>query len=398
MLQFDAANPRRITPDQLEALTRSIHEFGFVTPVLARREDGVVIGGHQRIVAARRLGLTEVPTIFLDLPASKAHLLNLALNRVQGEWDTELLARMLIDLEQAPEIDLRISGFADDEITGYLRSLDIRERRERPETFDFAAALEAARAPATTRPGDLIRLGDHLILCGDATNPQDVARLLGSDRAAMAFVDPPFGVGYVGGHGRDRRALANDALPPDQWAAFVAGWSQALMEHVDGAIYVCMSSKEMPTVSLALAAAGGHWSDTVIWCKDRFTLGRADFQRQYEPIWYGWREGAKHRWHGGRAQGDVWTIPRPSVSPLHSTMKPLELVERAIEFSSSPGDILADFFLGSGTSVISCERTGRHCRGIELDPHYCDLIVARWESFSGRRAQYELRADAGGAS
>jgi DNA modification methylase len=146
-----------------------------------------------------------------------------------------------------------------------------------------------------------------------------------------------------------------------------------------------MSTKEWPLVSRVLEEEGAHWSDTIIWRKDRFVLGRADYQRQYEPLWYGWPEGAKHQWHGGRDQGDVWEVERPSSSEAHPTMKPLALVEKAIANSSSPGDLVLDLFLGSGSTLIACERTGRACYGMELDPHY-GASVARWESFSGKEA------------
>ena len=159
------------------------------------------------------------------------------------------------------------------------------------------------------------------------------------------------------------------------------------MKSVDGGVYVCMSTKEWPTVSQALTEAGGHWSDTIIWAKDRFVLGRSDYQRGYEPMWYGWREGAKRYFRGGRDQSDVWRIDRPTDSPLHPTTKPLPLIERAIENSSRPGDAVLDIFLGSGSTLIAAERTGRVCYGMELDPHYCSLAIARWEAFTGEVAE-----------
>jgi DNA modification methylase len=148
-----------------------------------------------------------------------------------------------------------------------------------------------------------------------------------------------------------------------------------------------MSAKELPTVSRVLAEAGGHWSDTIIWAKDRFVLGRADYQRGYEPIWYGWRVGARHHWCGDRDQNDVWTIERPADSPLHPTMKPLVLFERAMTNSSRPGDRVLDPFSGSGTTLIAAERTGRLAAAIELDPRYIDVAIARWEAFSGQEAE-----------
>ena len=260
-----------------------------------------------------------------------------------------------------------------------------------PEAFDLDAALEAAHAAPVAQRGDLWRLGDHRLLCGDAADPGDVSRLLDGRKAQIAFTDPPYNVdyGHHGGQqrGSRRRTIANDALPPEQWEAFCRAWAGNLLAHVDGALYICMSTREWPTVSRVLEELGGHWSDTIIWMKDRFVLGRADYQRQYEPLWYGWREGAEHHWCGDRDQGDVWTIERPAGSELHPTMKPLALVERAIENSSRAGDLVLDLFLGSGSTLIAAERTGRVCYGTELDPHYCHIVVARWEAFTGLKAE-----------
>ena len=390
-LRPDPLNPRRISNAELESLTRSIQEFGLVDPIIARRENQTVIGGHQRLLAARRLGLDTVPVIFVDLTPEQAKLLNLALNRISGEWDQEPLARLLQDLQQGPDVDLTLSGFAEDEVAKLLKSLDAREKRDRPEAFDLEAALEEARSDPGVDRGDVWQLGDHRVMCGDATDSGDVARLLGTQRAAMAFTDPPYNVDY-GQHGaahgrRQRRSIANDALPPEEWEAFCRSWAKHLLSYVEGALYICMSTREWPTVSRVLDELGAHWSDTIIWAKDRFVLGRADYQRQYEPIWYGWREGASHHWCGDRDQGDVWSIQRPAVSELHPIMKPLPLMERAIENSSKTGDLVLDLFLGSGSTLIAAERTGRVCFGMELSPHYCRIAMARWEAFTGQKAQ-----------
>ncbi len=397
-LHPDPANPRRISDAELEALTRSIREFGFVDPIIARREDRTVIGGHQRLVAARRLGVETVPVVLVDLSVEQARLLSLALNKIAGSWDEELLARQLARLDPVPEVDLSLSGFTDKEVGDLLRSLDARARRERLETFDLDEALEeAGRSNARTRPGDLWLLGEHRLLCGDSTKGEHVARLMADQKVAIAFTDPPYNVAYGdhGGHqrGAKRRRVANDAMQPEAWEAFCRGWAEQLLHSVGGAIYVCMSTKEWPLVSRVLEEAGAHWSDTIIWAKDRFTLGRADYQRQYEPLWYGWREGATHHWCGDRDQGDVWQIPRPAASDLHPTTKPLELVERAIGNSSRIGDGVLDLFLGSGTTLIAAERTGRVCYAVELDPHYVDVALARWEAFTGERAQKQIEVE-----
>jgi DNA modification methylase len=390
-LRPDPANPRSISPAELDALERSIRTFGFVQPVIARREDGVVIGGHQRLVAARRLGLASVPVVWLDLPPEAARLLGLALNRISGTWDEQLLARLLAELGTTPGVDVGLSGFGPDEVSDLLRSLAAREKREQPESFDLDTALEEARRSGRAEPGSLWALGEHRLLSGDSTRPEDVERLLAGGRADMAFTDSPYHValGDHGGRGRGarrRRPIANDDLAPAAFEAFVRGWAGTLLGSVDGAVYICMSSKEWPLLCAVLAEAGGHWSDTIIWSKDRFTLGRADYQRSYEPIWYGWREGATHHWCGDRDQGDVWQIDRPSDSPLHPTMKPLALMERAIANSSRPGALVLDIFAGSGSTLIAAERTGRRCAALELDPLYVDVTIARWERFAGGRA------------
>jgi len=392
-LRPDPANPRRISDAQMEALTGSIREFGFVQPVLARREDKTVIGGHQRLLAARRLGLRTVPVCWLDLSLEQARLLNLSLNKISGEWDQELLARLLADLKPVEEIDLSLSGFSEEELEKLLKSLDARDKKDRVEAFDLDAALEAARAAPRAQRGEVWALGDHRLMCGDACDSGDVARLLDGKKAALAFTDPPYNVslGDHGGQQRNqrRRHIQNDSLPPGEWEAFVRGWSRNLLASVDGALYICMSTKEWPLVSHVLEEEGGHWSDTIIWAKDRFVLGRADYQRQYEPLWFGWREGAKHHWCGDRDQGDVWRIERPGDSEMHPTTKPLALMERAIENSSEAGDLVLDLFLGSGSTLIAAERTGRACFGLEIDPHYASIVIARWEAFSGQTAKKE---------
>lgn len=390
-LHSDPVNPRRIGEDELAALTRSIETFGFVDPVLARRDDRRVIAGHQRLVAARRAGLSTVPVILLDLTEEDARLLNVALNKIGGEWDEDLLARLLIDLGERTERDLTLSGFADADLRDLLTRFDQREKRDRPEHFDLDEALAAYDREATgIALGAGWKLGAHRLFCGDATDAAFVRGCLGGAQADMAFTDPPYNVD-VGSHGgretaAPTRRILNDAMPAEEWEAFCRAWAGTLTSNVDGALYVFMSSKEWPVVSSALAGAGGCWSDTIIWGKDRFVLGRADYQRQYEPIWYGWPAAARRQWHGGRDQSDVWQIPRPTASPLHPTQKPLELVERAIENSSQSGDTVLDPFCGSGTTLLACERTGRRGVGIELDPRYIAATIARWQAFTGETA------------
>jgi DNA modification methylase len=208
----------------------------------------------------------------------------------------------------------------------------------------------------------------------------------------MAFLDPPYNVNY-GATMKDKlrgkgRAIKNDNLG-DDFAQFLQAACTNLLAVTKGAIYICMSSSELHTLHRAFTEAGGHWSTFVIWAKNTFTMGRADYQRQYEPILYGWKEGTDHFWCGARDQGDVWFVKKPVVNDLHPTMKPVELVERALRNSSKSRDTVFDSFGGSGTTLIACEKTGRHARLIELDPKYCDVIIRRWEAFAGAAARHE---------
>ena len=332
-----------------------------------------------------------MPVIYLDITKEKARLLNVALNKISGDFDQELLARLPTDLALTPNLDLTLSGFEEKDIRQLLKGLEAREKRDRPEAFDLDAALRSAYENPRAQTGDLFQLGEHRVLCGDATSAEAAARLINGASIQMAFTDPPYNVS-LGSHGgsqpgQTRRRIKNDSMAPEAWEAFCRGWTHNLITNVDGALYVCMSTKEWASASRALAEAGGHWSDTIIWAKDRFVLGRSDYQRGYEPIWYGWREGARRHFSGGRNQSDIWKIERPSDSPLHPTMKPLPLIERAIENSSVPGDAILDLFLGSGSTLIAAERTGRVCYGMEVDPHYCSIAIARWEAFIGQKSE-----------
>ena len=245
-------------------------------------------------------------------------------------------------------------------------------------------------------------LGEHRLLCGDATVLADVERVLGGQLADMTFTDPPYNVDYANSPKDKLRGKHRPILNDDLGAGFEAFLLRRLRQHPRASprapCYICMSSSELHTLQRAFAAAGGKWSTFVIWAKNTFTLGRADYQRQYEPILYGWQEGSDHYWCGARDQGDVWFVDKPVRNDLHPTMKPVALVERAIRNSSKTRDIVLDPFGGSGSTLIACEKAGRQARLVELDPKYCDVIVRRWQECSGEhgdagRRRPELRRD-----
>jgi DNA modification methylase len=269
--------------------------------------------------------------------------------------------------------------------------VSVREVREivqeiQARTFalaDNAALSELPQTPAS-RTGDLWLCGKHWILCGDSTRMDVIERVLGGGLADMIFADPPYSVSYTGKTAR-KLTIKND----DLGAGFYDFLREACANMIavsKGAIYICMSSSELHTLHQAFTDAGGHWSTFVIWAKHHFTLGRSDYQRQYEPILYGWRKGVDHFWCGGRDQGDVWLIKRPMANVAHPTMKPVELVERAIRNSSRTHDTVLDLFAGSGTTMIACEMLERQARLIEVEPRYCDVAVMRWQQFTDQKA------------
>ncbi len=385
VLRPDPFNPRRISDGELEALVRSIREFGLVDPIIARREDSTVIGGHQRLVAARRLGLETVPVIYVDLSPEQAKLLNLALNKISGDWDQELLARLLSDLQEAPDVDVTLSGFDEDEIAMLLKSLGTREKRDCLETFDLEAAWEEATKDTGVKQGDVWRLGDHRVMCGDSANTGDVSRLMAGQQASLMVTDPPYGVAYEPDGRKRKRPIANDDLGKDQaefWTKAFSAWP------LEGDAYVFSPSGPLiQTLCASIVAAGIEHHQWLIWVKDRLVLGHSHYHYRHEHVFYGWK--GKTSWQGSRKEDSVWEEERPQASPQHPTMKPVALCQRAIENSSGSDDIVVDPFLGSGTTLIAAERTGRRCYGMELDPRYCRVIIARWEAFTGEKAVRE---------
>lgn len=383
-----ARNARTHSDDQVAQIAASIAEFGWTNPILAGA-DGIVIAGHARLLAARKLGMTEVPVIVLDhLTESQRRALVLADNRLalNAGWDEEMLRVEMAALDE-DGFNLEVAGFTDEEIEGLLRD---PEEVHAGNTDDDA--VPETPETAVSIPGDVWILGEHRLLCGDATQMTDVEKVLAGGLADMVFCDPPYNVNY-GATMKDKlrgnkRKIANDDLG-QAFEQFLRDACVNILAVTKGAIYVCMSSSELHTLQKAFREAGGHWSTFVIWAKNTFTMGRSDYQRQYEPILYGWKEGTDHFWCGARDQGDVWFIKKPHANDLHPTMKPVELVERAIRNSSKSRDTVLDPFGGSGSTLIACEKSGRQARVIELDPKYCDVVCRRFHEFSGNPATLE---------
>ncbi len=384
-----ARNARTHSEEQVAQIAASIAEFGWTNPILAGA-DGIVIAGHARLQAARKLGMTEVPVIVLDhLTATQRRALVIADNQLAisgASWDAEML-RVELESLREDDYDLSILGFADEEIEDLLAEQDGGAAGHTDED-----AVPEKPETAVTFPGDVWILGQHRLLCGDSTQIDALEKVLAGGLADMTFTDPPFNVNY-GATMKDKlrgkkRTILNDNLG-EAFGGFLRDACANILTVTKGAIYICMSSSELHTLYRAFTESGGHWSTFVIWAKNTFTMGRADYQRQYEPMLYGWREGSQHYWCGARDQGDVWFVKKPVRNDLHPTTKPVELVERAIRNSSKSRDTVLDPFGGSGTTLIACERTGRQARLIELDSKYCDVIVRRYQDHCGNSAVLE---------
>ncbi|WP_175851863.1 site-specific DNA-methyltransferase [Burkholderia cepacia] len=383
-----ARNARTHSDEQVAQIAASIAEFGFTNPILAG-SDGVIVAGHGRLAAAQKLGLEVVPVVVLDhLSPTQRRALVIADNRIaeNAGWDDAML-RIEIAALQDDDFDMSLTGFDADALAELMAG-------DEPDTegeADDDAVPEVSETPVS-RPGDVWLLGGHRLLCGDSTLAESYERLLEGEQVDMVFTDPPYNVNYANSakdkmRGKDR-AILNDNLG-DGFCDFLLAALTPTVAHCRGGIYVAMSSSELDVLQAAFRAAGGHWSTFIIWAKNTFTLGRADYQRQYEPILYGWPEGVQRHWCGDRDQGDVWQIKKPQKNDLHPTMKPVELVERAIRNSSRPGNVVLDPFGGSGTTLIAAEKSGRLARLIELDPKYVDVIVRRWQDWTGKRATRE---------
>lgn len=373
-------NPR-INDNAVEAVANSIKEFGWRQPIVVDK-DNVIIAGHTRWKAAKKLKMKEVPVIVAaDLSEEQVKAYRIADNST-GElatWDYDLLMPEIADLD----FDMSMFGL---EISGEETAIEniVEDEYEEPENLEPVVKL-----------GEVWKCGDHILMCGDSTSQGDVKVLMSGNLADMVFTDPPWNVNYGDAeHSYNprwkMRQILNDNMTTEDFKEFMGKAFESMkLALVGGGIaYIVMSAQEWGNLMLVLKENGMHWSSTIIWSKDQAVLSRKDYNTQYEPIWYGW-EGSKPRVQQveDHTQTDVWQIPRPKVSEEHPTMKPVELVAKAILNSSKPKAKVLDLFGGSGTTMIACEETGRQCYMMELDPHYCDVIIDRWETYTGRKAE-----------
>ncbi len=373
-----ARNSRTHSPEQIQQIAASIREFGFTNPVLID-DAGGIIAGHGRVMGAREVGLHAVPCIrlgYLTEAQRRAYVIadnRLALN---AGWDNALLSLELADL-QGDGFDLELTGFSEDELDRLLA-----EDEEPGGAGDPDAAPEPPATPVTVL-GDVWVLGKHRLMCGDSTSIDAVEKLMQGGKADMVFTDPPYGVDYEGINNDSRDGL-HDLLQQV--------FENYVLTSKPGAPVYVFHSDRCADIFHQVFRKHFHFSSTVIWVKPALVLSQTDYQSRHEPCMYGWVEGAAHPWQSDRKQTSVWEFGKEHVVG-HTTPKPTAMVAYAVENSSKRGQIVLDLFGGSGSTLIACEKTGRINRSMELDPKYCDVIVRRWQNFTGRRATHADTGD-----
>ncbi|RRK09715.1 DNA modification methylase [Lactiplantibacillus garii] len=364
-------NPRKDLqpgdPDY-EKLKRSMREFGYVDPIIWNQQTGRVVGGHQRLKILQDEGIEEAKCVVVSLNEEKEKALNIALNKISGDWDKDKLALLMTDL-QASDLDVSLTGFDEDEISNLLATEDDTH----DDDFDVDSELDK---PPFSKSGDLWHLGKHTLLCGDATKTESYQKLLGDHKVNLVLTDPPYNVDYQSKAGK----IKNDHQTNDKFYQFLLAAFQNTNQAManDASIYVFHADTEGLNFRRAFQDAGFYLSGCCIWKKQSLVLGRSPYQWQHEPVLYGWKKDGKHEWYTGRKESTIWEFDRPKQSKEHPTMKPIPLLAYPIMNSTMSNCTVLDPFGGSGSTLIACEQTNRICYMMELDPKYCDVIVNRY--------------------
>jgi DNA modification methylase len=363
----------------------SIVEFGFVNAPLITSA-GLIIAGDGRVSGAREAGLTEIPVIVLDhLSPAQVKALRIADNRLAlgASWDEDTLAAELAALRDE-NVDLSITGFDDHELVELLAAADEAEALD-----DGDEAPPIPETPIST-PGDLWLLGENRVLVGDATAAADVDRLMNSEAADLVFSDLPYNCSYEG-YTQDHLTIQGDSMSAEQFNAFLLAAFQSYRRIVKpcASLYICHSSSWQREFQTAIEQAGFEVRCQLIWAKNTFAWGFARYKFRHEPLFYCHVKNQKDTWYGNRSQSTVWEENKPAANRSHPTMKPVELIERALRNSSRAGDIVVDLFGGSGSTLIACQRRGRKARLLEIDPRYVDAVVIRWQEHTGKEAMLE---------
>ena len=380
-------NPRKkLKPGDKEyqKIKNSIEEFGFADPLVVN-SDMTIIGGHQRLTVAMELGYTEVPCAVVDVDKTRERALNIALNKITGEWDEQMLADLLTDLKDA-DYDLDYTGFDAPEVEQLFSN--IYDKKVKEDDFDLDKELQK---PVFSQLGDLWCLGRHRVICGDSTGEEIYTRLMDGEQANLVLTDPPYNVDVEETAGK----IMNDNMEDTEFYNFLLSAYRCMHANLadDGSIYVWHADTEGINFRTAFKAAGFYLSGCCIWVKNALVLGRSPYQWRHEPCLVGWKQKGKHQWYGDRKQTTVWEYDKPRSSKDHPTMKPVQLMSYPIKNSTMTNGIVLDPFLGSGSTLIACCETDRVCRGIELDPKFVDCIVKRYIEWAGGKydAVYVIR-------
>ena len=366
-------NPRKdLKPGdaEYEKLKRSIEQFGYVEPVIWNQTTGRVVGGHQRLKVLMDMGMTEVDCVVVAMDEEKEKALNIALNKISGDWDKDKLALLIADLQGA-DFDVSLTGFEPAEIDALFKDT----LKDSVKNDDFDVGAELAR-PTMTKPGDIWTLGRHRLICGDSTKAETYDLLMGNTKANLVITDPPYNVNYEGSAGK----IKNDNMADEAFYNFLLdAYTQMHSAMADDAsIYVFHADTEGLNFRRAFADAGFYLSGCCIWKKQSLVLGRSPYQWQHEPCLYGWKKNGKHQWYTGRKETTIWEFDKPKKNGDHPTMKPIPLLAYPIMNSSMSNSVVLDPFGGSGSTLIACEQTDRICYTVELDEKFCDVIVKRY--------------------
>ena len=366
-------NPRKdLKPGdkEYEKLKRSIDEFGYVDPLIWNKRTSRLVGGHQRLKVLKDMGIDEVDVVVVDMDEEKEKALNVALNKISGDWDKDKLMLLITDL-QGEDFDVSLTGFDPEELDDLFK--DDMKDGVKDDNFDVDKEL---KKPTMTKPGDLWQLGEHRLLCGDSTKEESYDLLMAGKQANLVITDPPYNVNYQGSAGK----IKNDNMKDDAFYQFLLAAFTNMEKSMadDASIYVFHADTEGLNFRKAFSDAGFYLSGTCIWVKQSLVLGRSPYQWRHEPILFGWKKKGKHCWYAGREESTIWEFDKPKKNKDHPTMKPIPLLAYPIMNSSMTNSIVLDPFGGSGSTLIACEQTKRICRTIELDEKFCDVIVKRY--------------------
>ena len=382
-------NARTHSPEQLTKLRSSLREFGFINPIIIDR-DYNIIAGHGRVLAAKEEGIMEVPCVFVDyLTEAQKKAYILADNRMalDAGWDEELL-RIEIESLQGEDFDVSLTGFEEQELAD-LFAIE-GDKAAKDDDFDLSAALEKA---SFVERGDLWSVGRHRLVCGDATQAEDVERLMDGKKANLIVTDPPYGVSFKSSDGL---TIQNDSMKDEEFYTFLLTAFQCMAEHLENgaSAYVFHADTEGLNFRKAFIDAGFHLAGVCIWVKNSLVLGRSDYQWQHEPVLFGWKKGGKHSWYSDRRQTTIWNYDKPKRNKNHPTSKPLDLLGYPICNSSQENAIVLDSFGGSGSTLMACEQLNRICHMMELDEKYASVILRRYVEDTGDKENvYVIRGD-----